>query len=184
MEVYLIAAMTLDGYIGRSATDRSFDWTTPEDKAAYIAKIKTTKHLVMGHTTLKTIKRFPQGTICHVYTRQPDQFDAAGLSQAAEYQPTTESPEVLVARLKTQGVSQLAICGGSSIYNQFLAAGVVTKLYLTIEPILFGGGVRLFSTLPASCELKLLTSQTLNSRGSLWLEYAVSHKNSPHANKT
>lgn len=173
MEVFLIAAMTLDGYIGRSESDRSFDWTTPEDKAEYIAKIKAAKHLVMGATTLKTVHRFPKETVCHVYTRKPADFSSAGLSQNAIYQPTNQSPVELVTKLKQTGVEQLAICGGASVYQQFLAAGVVTKLYLTIEPIMFGGGIRLFGPANADQKLQLTSSRKLNDQGTLWLEYEV-----------
>ncbi len=176
MEVFAIAALTLDGYIGRSATERSFDWTTPEDKAAYIAKIKEAKHLVMGSTTLRSVRRFPVGTTVHVYTRQPDSFDLTQLSQAAAYQPTNESPQQLVTRLEAAGVEQLAICGGASIYQQFLAAGVVTKLYLTIEPTLFGKGIRFFGEFDREYDLQLLEQKRLNDHGSIWLEYQLTPK--------
>jgi dihydrofolate reductase len=173
MEVFLIAAVTLDGYIGRSATDRSFDWTTPEDKKEYVAKIKLAQHLVIGNTTLRTFKKFPPGTICHIYTKNPESFSSEGLSLAASYFPTNESPRDLVNRLEQAGVKQLAICGGASIYQMFLAAGVVQKLYLTIEPIMFGQGVKLFSNLPISQKLQLTASRRLNDQGSMWLEYDV-----------
>lgn len=173
MTVFLIAAMTLDGYIGRYAGERSFDWTTEEDKQAYIAKIKQSKHLVMGHTTLRGIKRLPVGTTVYVYTKQPADFSAEGLSTAATYQPTTESPNQLVARLAAAGVQELAICGGASIYQQFLAAGVVSKLYLTVEPSMFGGGVRLFGEQAPEKQLRLVESKQLNAHGSMWLEYDV-----------
>lgn len=176
MEVFAIAALTLDGYIGRSATERSFDWTTPEDKAAYIAKIKEAKHLVMGSTTLQSVRRFPIGTTVYVYTRHPESFDSTQLSQAATYQLTTESPEQLVARLQATGVEQLAICGGASIYQQFLAAGVITKLCLTIEPTLFGKGIRFFGEFNQEYDLQLLEQKQLNQHGSIWLEYAVTPK--------
>ena len=173
MEVFLIAAVTLDGYIGRSETDRSFDWTTPEDKVEYVAKIKKAKHLVMGSKTLKTFQKFPPGTICHVYTQHPADFKTEGLSQAASYFPTNVAPEVLMAELAVQGVAEVAICGGASIYQQFLAAGVVTKIYLTVEPILFGSGIKLFGATTAGKKLQLVSSRKLNDVGSLWLEYEI-----------
>ncbi len=171
MEVFILAAVTLDGYIGRSAGERSFDWTTDEDKAIYIAKIKEAKHLVFGSTTLDAIKRFPIDTTVYVYTHNPADFSTEGRSQAAIYQPTGETPQQLVERLADAGVQQLAICGGASIYQQFLAAGVVTKLYLTVEPILFGQGIKLFGGQVSERRLKLVESRVLNEHGSVWLEY-------------
>jgi dihydrofolate reductase len=177
MEVFLIAATTLDGYIGREANDRSFDWTSPEDKQFYIEKIKAAKHLVIGNTTLQSFRLFPRGTVCYIYTRDPSKFSAEGRSQAATYQPTTESPQALVARLEKEGVQQLAICGGASIYQLFMAAGVVTKIYLVIEPVLFGKGIKLFGDLPQECKLQLEKSTVLNQQGTVLLEYTVCTSN-------
>ena len=173
MQVFLIAAMTLDGYIARSATERSFDWTTPEDKVFYISKIKEAMHMVLGSTTLKTFSKFPRGMTCYIYTRHPKQFSREGLSQAAVFEPTNEPPQALVQRLKAAGVEKLAICGGATIYSQFLAAGVVNKIYLTIEPILFGQGVRLFSNEVMEQRLQLVKSEKLNDTGTVLVEYDV-----------
>ncbi len=173
MEVFLIAAMTLDGYIGRNAEERSFDWTTPEDKQVYIEKTKAAMHLVFGTTTLNSVHRFPKGTTCYVYTRNPEAFSTEGRSQAATYEPTNESPKELVARLEKQGVQRLAICGGASIYNLFLAAGVVQKIILTLEPVMFGKGIPLFGSLPKESKLKLDASTVLNEQGSVLLEYTI-----------
>jgi dihydrofolate reductase len=79
----------------------------------------------------------------------------------------------LVTRLAADGIHQLAICGGASIYQQFLAAGVVNKLYLTVEPILFGSGIRLFNETTVDKKLQLISSRCLNDQGSLWLEYQL-----------
>lgn len=177
MEVFLIAAATLDGYIGREANDRSFDWTSPEDKQVYIQKTKSAMHLVMGSTTLQSVRRFPPGTQCYVYTRSPESFAVASKPVGATYHPTAESPQELVARLAKQGVEQLAICGGASIYHQFMAAGVVTKIYLTIEPILFGTGIKLFGDIPRECKLQLEKSTVLNQQGTVLLEYTVCASN-------
>ena len=35
--------------------------------------------------------------------------------------------------------------GGASVYTQFMQAGLVDELFLTVEPIVFGSGIKLFS---------------------------------------
>ena len=52
-------------------------------------------------------------------------------------------PAALLDQLASQGITTVALAGGSSIYSQFLQSGLVTDLYLTIEPHLFGSGVPL-----------------------------------------
>lgn len=58
---------------------------------------------------------------------------------------TTEPPEQLLLRLEREGVSEVAICGGASIYTLFLDNNLVDKLYLTVEGVIFGQGLNLLS---------------------------------------
>lgn len=48
----------------------------------------------------------------------------------------------------------VVLMGSPTITQQFLAAGLVTSLLLHQVPVLLGGGVRLFDTLPSSIELQ------------------------------
>jgi riboflavin biosynthesis pyrimidine reductase len=55
------------------------------------------------------------------------------------------SPRELLDQLAREGVETVALAGGSSVYSQFLRDGLVTDVFLTIEPVLFGSGVPLAS---------------------------------------
>ncbi len=68
-------------------------------------------------------------------------------------------------------MTEIAICGGSSIYSMFLEAGAVTDVYLTIEPLIFGRGVKLFEA-PSKAELKLQSVNKLND-STVLLHYKV-----------
>jgi dihydrofolate reductase len=74
---------------------------------------------------------------------------------------TQEDPRTLVNRLENEGFSEVAIGGGSTIYSMFLNAGVVTDVYLSIEPIMFGQGVTL-SNDKVDIKLKLEEVKKLN----------------------
>jgi dihydrofolate reductase len=84
---------------------------------------------------------------------------------------TSEDPAKLLARLAQEGAHAVAICGGASIYNLFMQAGLVDEIYLTVSPLLFGRGLSLF-TEPLQTPLKLLESTTLDD-GAMLLHYAV-----------
>jgi dihydrofolate reductase len=58
---------------------------------------------------------------------------------------STLEPRDLLDELERQSTQTVAIAGGSSIYSQFLRDGLVTDVFLTIEPHLFGHGVPLAS---------------------------------------
>ncbi|HYD34674.1 MAG TPA: dihydrofolate reductase family protein [Vitreimonas sp.] len=170
MTVFLIAAISMDGCIGGSSTHRSFEWTSQEDKRFYVDSIKRAKHVVMGSTTFGTFSKFPRGLTFYIYTSKPNEF-INPKPEIITTQPTNESPQELVKRLEAEGVEELAICGGSSIYTQFMKAGVVNKLYLSVEPVIFGQGVKLFND-ALDVKLQLVSQQKLGEQ-TLLLEYDV-----------
>lgn len=134
----LIAAQTRDGFIARDEGESSISWTSPEDKKRFVELTKRAKVLVMGRKTFNTIGRGLPGRTIIVYTRHP-------LPRAYDGVETTVlSPGELLRSLEARGFSEVAICGGAEIYDLFLRARVVDKLYLTIEPLSFGTGIPLF----------------------------------------
>jgi hypothetical protein len=76
----------------------------------------------------------------------------------------------LIAKLEKEGVRELAICGGATIYTMFMKSEVVDSLYITIEPTIFGSGMKLF-TEPITQNLSLVSTETKDS--SVFLEYKV-----------
>ena len=137
MKVFIIAALTADGFIGKDS-DHFPDWTSKEDKTFFSQMTKEAGVMIMGRKTYDTIGRPLPGRKTIVYTRSKDAIDGVECSN--------ESPEALVARLQNEGYSSVAICGGQSIYTHFMQSGVVTDVYLTTEPVVFGAGMPLFQT--------------------------------------
>lgn len=170
MHCYLLAATSVDGFIARSENDRSFDWTSPEDKQFYIEKIKEAEVIVMGMKTFQTFARYPKGSRWVLYTRTPGTFTNPK-PEVMQAEATDEDPHALFARLEKEGVKSIAICGGASVYSMFVKAGLVDTLYLTIEPVLFGKGVPLFSG-EFESNLQLKESKKLSEQ-TILLEYQV-----------
>lgn len=166
MKVFLIAALTADGFIGRDASHLS-NWTSPEDKKRFISLTKAAGVMIMGARTFATIGRALPGRRTIVYTSHPDTITAEGV------ETTNEPPSALLARLKKEGVQGIAICGGASIYSLFMQANVVDELYLTIEPIVFGKGVPLFGT-HLERQLALVETSQPNDH-TVFLHYRVRH---------
>jgi len=164
MKVILIAAITADGFIGRDAQHFA-DWTGGADKKLFVRLTKQAGIMVMGARTFATIGRALPGRRTIVYTNHPETITVDGV------ETTSEAPQALVARLKNEGAHGLAICGGAAIYTQFMAAGVVDELYLTIAPLLFGTGVPLL-TQEIEQSLFLLDVQQLDNNTVL-LHYGI-----------
>jgi len=165
MKVFLIAVMTADGMIARSATHLA-DWSSPEDKKLFVRLTKEAGVMVMGSRTFATIGRALPGRRTIVYTTQPEAITTEGI------ETTQASPAELIAQLKSEGATGVAICGGSSIYQLFMKSGVIDELYLSIEPLLFGQGVPLFAG-ELETRLQLLSNEKLNDNTVL-LHYAIS----------
>jgi dihydrofolate reductase len=49
---------------------------------------------------------------------------------------------------KATGDGRIAIAGGPATINQYLAAGLVDELTVTVAPVTLGGGARLFDGVP------------------------------------
>lgn len=162
MKVFIIVATTADGFIGQHAQHLATEWTSAEDKKMFMRMTKEAGTMVMGSTTYATIGRPLPGRRTIVYNEAP--IDGV--------ETTSEAPTDLVNRLEAEGVKTLAICGGSSIYTQFMRAGLVDELYIDVEPIFFGEGIKLFNT-PVEAKLRLISIEKLNDQGTTLHHYAV-----------
>lgn len=139
MKVFIIAALTADGFIAKHSNHLA-DWSSKEDKKLFVELTKQAGVMIMGSNQFGTINRALPGRKTIVYTRKTEN----SLLDDVEY--TAEKPAKLIKRLEEQGYSEVAICGGAQIYDLFLSAGVVDELYLTYEPILFGSGMNLLTS--------------------------------------
>jgi dihydrofolate reductase len=170
VQVFIIAAMSADGFIAQYAEQRSVDWRSKADGRFFIERTKAAGVMVMGSTTFNTfrVRRAPAGRRLIVYTRHPEAVAGENI------ETTDETPAALVARLEREGAHELAVCGGAAIDKLFMDSGLVDALYLTVEPVLFGAGVPLFSG-EVAAGLSLLENRQL-SDNTVLLHYAVGKK--------
>lgn len=143
MNVYLLAAISADGRIAKSA-DHLADWTSKEDKRFFVSKTKEAGALIMGRKTYDTIGRPLPNRLNLIMTREAD----ASKNIEGELEYTTKAPHEILKELQERGFDSVVIGGGTSIYSLFLREGLVTDLYLTIESLLFGSGVPLVDNAP------------------------------------
>jgi dihydrofolate reductase len=69
------------------------------------------------------------------------------------------------------GAGTVAIAGGASTANQYLAAGLVDELHLHIAPLVLGGGARLFEGVAPR---DLVPTQVIGSRDVTHVRYRLS----------
>nr|AIA18952.1 Dihydrofolate reductase [uncultured bacterium] len=161
---FIIAALSADGYIAKDEKHPAF-WTSTEDKKRFVELTRRAGVVVMGANTFTTLPRALKERTNIVYSHTK-KFEGA--------ETTQKDPIDLLNELESRGFREVAICGGSKIYTMFMKAGVIDRLYLTIEPIIFGKGIRLF-------EEDMLYHMTLENafqaqNGGLLLEYRVDYR--------
>ena len=83
----------------------------------------------------------------------------------------SRTPQEAVAEWEAAGITHVYLDGGRLI-SDYLVAGYVDELVLTVMPVLLGGGSPLFHALPRSTSLELLGS-TPYPNGAVQLRYRV-----------
>ena len=170
MRKVMIVASSLDGYIAQSREQVSTAWTSSEDKQWFGQITRELGVMVMGGPTYETIGRpLPERKLI-VMTLEEELDGARSIadfdleSKDGLYQARSMSVQEVVAALAEKDAKQMAICGGATIYREFLLAGEVDEIYLTLEPVLFGGGVKLLGEGPCRhpIQLELITKIELS----------------------
>lgn len=162
-------AASLDGYI--ALPDGSVKWLDAvrldgEDYGfdAFFASVDT---LLMGRLTWETVLRLGewpyQGKRVVVLTHRPAEGRHGERFRAGE-------PAELLAQLGAEGARRVYVDGGQVI-SQFLRAGLVDELTLSVIPTILGRGIRLFQGELPRRALRLASSHVFPS-GLVQLRYA------------
>ncbi len=162
-------AVSLDGFIARE--DGSIDWLSqvemPGEDYGYRAFMDSVDAVVLGRRTYDQVLSFPawpfDGKRCVVLTRRP-------LPQPRHGETSFEGPPE--ALLDTLADLRRAYVDGGDVIRQFLAAGLVDDLTLSVVPLLLGRGRPLFGAMPVDRRLRLLASSTFGS-GLVQLRYGA-----------
>ncbi len=172
VKVTAIAAISVDGKIAVHSNQRS-DWTSREDKQFLRSKLAEESLVVVGNNTYKASLGPLSSRNCLVFSRS-----VQGTKKASDLLTycNPESPDELKALLEK--CSQVFVLGGAQVYSYFLDHDLLTDLYLTIEPVVFGRGLSLFGDEKnLNTKLSLESSRALNDHGSLLLHYLCNTSN-------
>ncbi len=175
MKKILIVATSLDGYIARRRDQVSTAWTSAADRKWFGQISRQAGVLIMGAPTYATIGRALPDRQIIVMGEASDNQDLPGVEEfvvggAGVYRSHGRTPEQICDLLTAKGLSQVAICGGARIYQSFLAAGLVDELFVTIEPVFLGDGIKL--TAGDWCDgvyrLEVIEKIALDEQTSVW----------------
>jgi dihydrofolate reductase len=173
MRLTLIAAQSLDGFITRHDKPGS-DFASEGDRVFFREALRGFDCCVMGGETYRVSRDTIRGTLMPdrlrlVLTHQPALFADDTIAGKLEFVDTP--PAQLAGDLSKRGFQHCAILGGAQIHTAFFGAGLVDEVWLTVEPLLFGGGTPLLAG-RTSIKLTLLSSEKL-AASTLLLKYRV-----------
>lgn len=156
--VYYVAS-TLDGFIAHE--DGSFDGFAWDDEVVsdFFNDQKQFETVLMGRKTyevgLKEGKTSPYPEMRQIVFSK---------SMAASPDPAVElvasDPVEFVKGLKSESDRPIWVCGGSEIATQLVKAGLIDKIVIKLNPVIFGSGIPLFGSIPQHVSLKLVDQKT------------------------
>ncbi len=146
MDVILIAAVTVDGFIARHSNE-VITWS--EDLSLF--KKQTMGYpVIMGSNTRNTLTVELSGRKVIVVHREDD-------------------PEKVLSTLEND---RCFVIGGGRTFTRF--APFLTRLYLTIHPLVFGKGIPLFPELDSELRLRFVKKIAVNEAAGIYqFQYKV-----------
>lgn len=170
----MIAVTSADGKLTRGNDSDIYKWTSREDQDFFFDQIKHSKLIVMGSGTYESVRKNLKLDIKDrlriVLSNSPEKYLSEQQDSLLEF--SSETPKNLVERLSDK-YDEMLLVGGAKVYSSFIQEGLIDEIYLTVEPVIFGDGKKLFDQLDFEVKLKLQTIKKLNSNGTLLIKYKV-----------
>lgn len=174
-KISVFIATSLDGYIAKKNGD--IDWLVKfnpptgadEDKDCGFSKFFSgIDVLIMGRNTYEVVSRFDawpyQGKRVVV-------LSSTLTSVCEQAELFTGDITHLVEKLHADGIKHIYVDGGVTV-SQFLNAGLVDQLIISLIPVVLGSGIPLFSEINNDKWCRLISSKPY-SNGLMQLQYEI-----------
>lgn len=141
MKAILYMALSLDGYIAKK--DHSTDFVSDKEWESFTDAIRRTGNLVTGRTTYESMVK-----------RQELKFldkikfvvvTTKGVKTSSPNHTFVDSPEKALEILKKEGFKEALISAGPQLNTSLIRQNLIDEVYIDLEPIFLGGGIKLFS---------------------------------------
>lgn len=141
-----IVVMSLDGCLTHH--DRpGTGFGSAADRAFFRAALPTFDSSIAGRLTYQAgresiLRARESSRLQMVLTSAPERFEADSMAEHLEFRNADTS--AVVAELRHRGRSRCALLGGARLYTEACARDLLDELWVTIEPVAFGEGTRMF----------------------------------------
>lgn len=150
-------AISIDGLITRGTTDS--DWVSKSDWDQFYSYINSNDVVIMGRRTMEQFgENFPiEGPMNIVLSSNTDLQ-----KQDEKLIIMGGSPSDVVDMAKKKGFENLLLIGGSETNKQFLKAGLIDEIVLSVHPLVIGSGLKIFGEESLDVKLDLLGTKEIN----------------------
>jgi dihydrofolate reductase len=172
MRITLVVACSIDGYITDEQRTLPTTWTSQEDAAHFKQLLEKFPLQVMGRSTYESHKPRPiEGVLKVILTHNVDAYNICEKNGSVEFR--NFKAKDFVAHYKK--FSSCLVLGGSYVYTDFLEAGLVDEVFLTVEPIKLDSGIPFLLSKKTLEEygMHLKSSTLLNSSGTTLNHYIL-----------
>lgn len=165
MKVVAYFAVSADGFVAGEYDDVS--WVSKESWDTYKKLVSDAKLAVVGRRTYDLMHHDEFIADCRYLVLTT----ATDISKKHTDIEVTSAPREALAKLKAQGRQCAVAVGGAKAFATLMRDRLINELYLDVEPVLIGTGVRLFEGEMGT--LKLLDTHTLENGKTVQLHYQV-----------
>lgn len=162
-------AITINGFIAKENDDTSFvseiEWDSFRDM------IKNTGNMIIGSRTygiMRNGEEFKNIENIRVLVVSEN----ANFETIANNHSVAKTPKDALTILEKEGFDKVLVAGGGTLNASFMAENLVDEIYLDVEPVVFGKGIRLFRENNFETKLKLLETKKL-SDNEIQLHYQI-----------
>lgn len=149
-KVILYMAVSLNGMIAKENDDTS--WISDDEWEFYCKAARSAGNLIVGHRTYDIMSEqaeFEDLRDVRVVVIAHDDFDTKSANHSV-----VVSPKEALAYLKDE--EQVIVAGGGILNAAFLQNKMVDEIFIDVEPVIFGKGIKLLNGDDFTLNLKLL----------------------------
>ena len=155
----LYMAVSIDGIAALDGERGIQEYGSKEDHDFFIKASKKCGAVIMGKNTAS----FKVGGVPNLILTHSAPADDGRVYMSG-------SAQEVYGKVQAMGLKKVALLGGPATNAAFLRAGLVDEIFLTVEPVTIGQGVR-FLNEPLDSRWTLAGVKKLNKRGTIVLHY-------------
>lgn len=165
-------AITPNGMIAKE--NDAAEWVTETAWSDYSGMIKKHGNMIIGRRTYQVMLKndeFNRSKLNEIETVILAN-DRSLAVHNKKFVKVASTPRKALEILEKRGFQAIMVCGGGGLNASFMKENLVDEMYLDIEPLVFGKGIRLFAESDFEARLELVETKEL-SKDEVQLHYRV-----------